>query len=84
MQKNILILGGSRFIGYLMLSKLIKDRHNITVFNRQLSVPPAPFPWATTYVRGNRNNSQDLEHLFDQRYKATELFLFAGRTIYFI
>jgi nucleoside-diphosphate-sugar epimerase len=70
MQKNILILGGSRFIGYLMLSKLIKDGHNITVFNRQLSVPPAPFPKATTFVRGNRNNPQDLEHLFNQRYDA--------------
>ena len=70
MQKNILILGGSRFIGYLLLSKLIKDGHNITVFNRQLSVPPAPFPKVATFVRGNRNNSQDLEHLFDQRYDA--------------
>ena len=68
MKKNILILGGSRFIGYLMLSKLIKDGHNITIFNRQLSVPPAPFPKAITFFRGNRNHPQDLEHLFDQRY----------------
>ena len=53
-----------------MLSKLIKDGHNITIFNRQLSVPPAPFPRATIFVRGNRNHSHDLEHLFEQRYDA--------------
>ena len=69
-QKNILILGGSRFIGYLMLSELIKEGHNITIFNRQLRIPPAPFPKATRLVKGDRNCPQDLERLFNQSYDA--------------
>ena len=70
MQKNILILGGSRFIGYLMLSELIREGHNITIFNRQLRIPPAPFPKGTKFVRGDRNRSEDLKYLFNQTYDA--------------
>ena len=69
-QKNILILGGSRFIGYLMLTELIKEGHNITIFNRQLRIPPAPFPKVTRLVKGDRNCPQDLEYLFNQKYDA--------------
>ena len=69
-QKNILILGGSRFIGYLMLSELIKEGHNITIFNRQLRIPPAPFPKSTRLIKGDRNRPQDLERLFNQSYDA--------------
>ena len=69
-QKNILILGGSRFIGYLMLSELTKEGHNITIFNRQLRIPPGPFPKATRLVKGDRNRPQDLERLFNQSYDA--------------
>ncbi len=70
MQKNILILGGSRFIGYLMLSELTKGGHNITIFNRQLRIPPAPFPSSTRLVKGDRNCPSDLEYLFNQKYDA--------------
>ncbi len=69
-QKNILILGGSRFIGYLMLSELTKGGHNITIFNRQLRIPPAPFPSSTRLVKGDRNCPSDLEYLFNQKYDA--------------
>ena len=65
---NIGILGGSRFIGYLMLSELINEGHNVTVFNRQLSIPPDPFPEATKFVKGDRNCPIDLENLFTQSY----------------
>ena len=67
-QKNILILGGTRFIGYLMLSELIKEGHNITIFNRQLRIPPAPLPRATRLIKGDRNCPQDLKYLFNQTY----------------
>lgn len=67
-QKNILILGGSRFIGYLMLLELAKKNYNITIFNRQLSVPPDPFPKKINFIRGDRNIQQDLECLFDKQY----------------
>ena len=58
MQKNILILGGSRFIGYLMISELIKKGHNVTIFNRQISIPPAPFPKPTKFIKQEINNDQ--------------------------
>ena len=67
-QKNILILGGSRFIGYLMLSELIKEGHNITIFNRQLRIPPGPFPKAVKLIKGDRNCPQDLEFLSNKKY----------------
>ena len=69
-QKNILILGGSRFIGYLMLTELSKEGHNITIFNRQLRIPPGPFPKTTRLVKGDRNRPEDLERLFNQSYDA--------------
>ena len=69
-QKNILILGGTRFIGYLMLSELIKEGHNITIFNRQLRISPAPLPKATRLIKGDRNCPQDLKYLFNQTYDA--------------
>ena len=78
MQKNILILGGSRFIGYLMVSELIKKGHNVTVFNRQISIPPAPFPKTTKFIKGNRDSSKDLEYLFYQEYDA--IIDFSGHT----
>ena len=68
--KNILILGGSRFIGYLMLSELIKEGHNITIFNRQLRIPPGPFPKAVKLIKGDRNCPQDLEFLSNKKYEA--------------
>ena len=68
MQKNILILGGSRFIGYLMILELIKKGHNITIFNRQISIPPASFPKATKFIKGDRNSPKDIEYLFTQTY----------------
>ena len=68
--KNILILGGSRFIGYLMLSELIKEGHNITIFNRQLRIPPGPFPKSVKLIKGDRNCPQDLEFLSNKKYEA--------------
>jgi dTDP-D-glucose 4,6-dehydratase len=51
-----------------MLSELINEGHNVTVFNRQLSIPPDPFPEATKFVKGDRNSPIDLENLFTQSY----------------
>jgi len=51
-----------------MLSELINEGHNVTVFNRQLSIPPDPFPEETKFVKGDRNCPIDLENLFTQSY----------------
>lgn len=66
--KNILILGGSRFIGYVAVSELIKEGHNINIFNRQITKPPSPFPKNTKFIKGNRNNPQHLDYLFNNKY----------------
>ena len=42
--KKIAILGGSRFIGFHLITALHKQGYDITIFNRRLTPPPAPFP----------------------------------------
>ena len=66
--KKIALLGGSRFIGFHLLSALCQHGHDVTVFNRQLSQPPAPFPKGIRFVKGDRNHPQDLEGLFDENF----------------
>ena len=68
MKKNILILGGSRFIGYLILCELLKENQNVTIYNRQSTIPPAPFPKGVRFIQGNRDNPKNLEYLFNQKY----------------
>ena len=68
LQKNILILGGSRFIGYSILLELLKEEYDITIFNRQITIPPAPFPKQTKFFRGNRDDPDDLKNLFKQTF----------------
>ena len=68
MSPRILILGGSRFIGYLTLCDLIAREHDVTLFNRQLRNPPNRFPKKTKFVRGDRNNSSDMDRLFKTDY----------------
>ena len=67
-EKNVLILGGSRFIGYLTTIKFAKERWNITVFNRQLSVPPEAFPNNINFIKGDRNNPEDYISVFKKKY----------------
>ena len=67
-EKNVLIFGGSRFIGYLTLIELVKKNWNITIFNRQLSVPPAPFPKNVRFIKGDRNNPNDYIKVFNKKY----------------
>lgn len=66
--KRILILGGSRFIGYLMLCELLRDGYDVTIFNRQKRNPPDRFPRETKFVRGDRNSIKDIERLFQINY----------------
>lgn len=68
MRKNILILGGSRFIGYFILCELIKQNQNVTIYNRQSTIPPVLFPKGVKFIKGNRNNPENLKYLFNQKY----------------
>mgnify|MGYP001558953164 FL=1 len=66
--KRIALLGGSRFIGFHLLWALSKQGHEITVFNRSLTIPPAPFPDGITFIKGDRNHPEDLRALFDKEF----------------
>ena len=61
---KILILGGSRFIGYLTLCRLVNDGHDVTIFNRQVTVPPEPFPKRVRFITGNRTTRNSLASVF--------------------
>jgi len=61
---KILILGGSRFIGYLTLCRLVNDGHDVTVFNRQITAPPEPFPKRVRFITGNRATRNSLASVF--------------------
>lgn len=61
---KILILGGSRFIGYLTMCRLLNDGHDVTIFNRQITVPPEPFPKRVRFITGNRTTKDSLASIF--------------------
>lgn len=62
------MLGGSRFIGYHLLCALYRQGHEITVFNRAITVPPAPFPPGIKFIRGDRSDSNDLRKVFCKEF----------------
>ena len=51
---NILILGGTHFVGKSFVNELIKRNHNITIFNRGISNPDL-FP-NVEFLKGDRMN----------------------------
>lgn len=57
---RILILGGSRFLGRAFAAEALAAGHQVTVFNRGRSGPDLP---GVRAVRGDRENSADLERL---------------------
>lgn len=59
--KNILIIGGSNFIGPHVIDSLLKRGHRITVFNRGRI--KKNYPQSTRFICGDRNNGfPNLEH----------------------
>lgn len=56
---NILIIGGSKFIGYHLTRQLIRDGHRITFYNR--GITPDDFGRDVVRIRGDRNNYKDFK-----------------------
>ncbi len=59
---NILIIGGSRFVGPLLVERLLKKEHRVTLFNRGI--------YQSTYskvrfIQGDRNNGFSIPERFD-------------------
>ena len=67
MQK-IAILGGTHFIGVHLLLALYREGHQITLYNRDLRIPPVPYPTDIELIKGDRNNSEDLKGLFKKDF----------------
>ncbi|WP_441245437.1 NAD-dependent epimerase/dehydratase family protein [Kitasatospora sp. McL0602] len=62
---DILILGGSNFLGRAYVTEALRRGHRVTTFNRGLSGPDQP---GVEAVRGDRNDTADLERLADGRH----------------
>lgn len=58
--KNILIIGGSYFVGKHLLQSLIKLNYNIVIFNRGTQ----KHNYCCEHIKGNRNNIKELELAF--------------------
>lgn len=56
--KSILIIGGTKFIGRMLVDKFIVDGYKITVFSRS-----TPKQNQVNYIKGDRNNPNDLQNL---------------------
>ena len=59
---NILIIGGSRFVGPLVVKKLLENKHDITIFNRakiQSNYNKVKF------IQGDRRNGFNIKDKFD-------------------
>ena len=59
---NILIIGGSRFVGPLVVSKLLAKGHNITIFNRGKIKSNYD---KVRFIQGNRNDGFNIKDKFD-------------------
>lgn len=60
---KVLLIGGSRFIGPYIVKELIKNRHNITIFNRgQLQTK---YHEKVKFVHGDRNTGFNIHEHFD-------------------
>ena len=66
--KKIALLGGSHFIGVHLLNALYQQGHDITVYNRNLTRSPVPYPQGTKLIIGDRNNPKDLRRLFAKKF----------------
>lgn len=60
---DILIIGGSQFVGPIVIDKLLSRGHNITVFNRGKS--KTAYPAGVKFLRGDRNRGFDIHDHFD-------------------
>lgn len=62
-KQNILIIGGSRFVGPLLLKLMISRGNNLTVFNRGLL--QSEYPSKVNFIKGDRNKRFNLKERFD-------------------
>lgn len=74
--KNVLILGGSRFIGFHLTHALLKEGAKITHFRRNQTPLSRKLPDTVRLIAGDRNIPAELLRAFDQSY--THVFDLSG------
>lgn len=62
---NILIIGGTRNIGYFTTETLLADGHRVTLLNRGMT--PDPFPEEMARLQANRNDYQQMRRALSGR-----------------
>ena len=60
---KILIIGGSRFVGPVLVKKLLAAKHEVTIFNR--GQVTAEYSDGVTFIKGDRNESLTIDGHFD-------------------
>ena len=60
---KILIIGGSRFVGPILVEMLLKHKHQITVFNR--GTLQTKYPKTVKFVQGDRDKGFGLKEKYD-------------------
>ncbi len=60
---EILVIGGARFVGPVLLNKLVANGHTVTVFNRGQHT--TEYPSGVVFVKGDRNDGFGLKQHFD-------------------
>lgn len=92
---RILVVGGTKFIGRAIVSRLVRDGHEITLLNRGLSADP--FGTAVRRVLGDRRNHETIRRAterdhdvvidvtaYHEQETATAIDAFRDRTGHFI
>lgn len=59
---KILIIGGSRFVGPIVVKKMIESGHNLTIFNKDGMLP---FYKNAKFIQGDRKNGFNMKGRFD-------------------
>lgn len=62
MPKDILVIGGTRFFGKLLVQRLLRAGHRVTIATRGYA--PDPFGQQLTRVRVDRRNESAMRHAF--------------------
>lgn len=65
MPKNILVIGGTRFFGKLLVQRLLRQGHDVTIATRGYA--PDPFGGRIARVRVDRRNEQAMRAAFGAR-----------------
>ncbi|MBI3558084.1 MAG: NAD-dependent epimerase/dehydratase family protein [Deltaproteobacteria bacterium] len=67
------VLGGTRFIGFHLVQRLLRTGFEVTLFNRGRTTPPESFATPgqggrLVAIQGHRENLADLERLFERGF----------------